>query len=52
MLRFQRLFMVRNVGCVHDAALSVGTGRFDFLADAEVRLLTVQTKAMNPTTVS
>lgn len=30
----ERLFMVRSIACVHDAALSAGTGRFDFVEDA------------------
>jgi cytidyltransferase-like protein len=27
----ERLFMVKNLSCVKDAAISVGTGRFDFV---------------------
>lgn len=29
----ERLFMVKNLACVHDAALSTGSGRFDFKSD-------------------
>lgn len=32
----ERLFMVKNLSCVKDAAISVGTGRFDFVRDAEL----------------
>ena len=30
----ERLFMVRQIKGVHNAALSVGSGRFDFVEDA------------------
>jgi len=32
----ERLFMVQNLKCVHDAALSIGTGRFDFESDMKL----------------
>jgi cytidyltransferase-like protein len=32
----ERLFMVRNIKWVHDAALSAGSGRFDFKTDMEM----------------
>jgi cytidyltransferase-like protein len=32
----ERLFMVKNVQWVHDAALSAGSGRFDFKTDMEM----------------
>lgn len=32
----ERLFMVKHIKGVHDAALSCGTGRFDFVEDAKV----------------
>ena len=32
----ERLFMVQNIRCVHDAAVSVGKGRFDFFEDAKL----------------
>jgi len=31
----ERLFMVRQIKGVHNAALSVGSGRFDFVEDAK-----------------
>ena len=32
----ERLFMIRNLSCVHEAAVSVGTGRFDFFDDLKL----------------
>ena len=32
----ERLYMVKNIACVHDAALSTGMGRYDFEADMDV----------------
>ena len=32
----ERLFMVQNIACVHDAAMSIGSGRFDFFEDMKV----------------
>ena len=31
----ERLYMVENIKCVKEAAISVGTGRFDFVQDAK-----------------
>lgn len=32
----ERLFMIQNIACVHDAAMSIGSGRFDFFEDMKV----------------
>ena len=32
----ERLFMVKNISCVHDAELSIGSGRHDYWSDMEV----------------
>jgi glycerol-3-phosphate cytidylyltransferase-like family protein len=32
----ERLFMVQNIACVHNASMSVGSGRFDFFEDMKV----------------
>ena len=29
----ERLFLIQNISCVHDVALSIGSGRFDFFED-------------------
>ena len=32
----ERLFMVRNLKSVHDAAMSIGSGRYDYIEDMKV----------------